>query len=248
MSIILEKISSFSYNEPILRDINLTIEEHTITAIVGPKGSGKATFLRLFNRLNETQQGFRREGNILIDNESIYDEDIHDLRRRIGIVFSKPTALTGSVLDNLSFGLRIQNVKDKSLIFKKIKDTLQVFELWEYFEEDLKTPAKKLSNFRLQILGLARVLIAGPEIILFDQPTRKLSEMSARRFEGILFGLKKHYTIIFNPSSMAQAQRLSDTTVFLYNGNLIEYDDTTQIFTKPAQQLTENYIRGKLDY
>ena len=142
MSIILENVSSFSYNEPILRDINLTINEHTITAIVGPKNSGKATLLRLFNRLNETQQGFRKEGNILIDGESIYKEDIHDLRRRIGIVFSKPTALTGTVLDNLSFGLKIQNVKDKTLIFNKIKNTLQSFELWDYFENDLKTTAK----------------------------------------------------------------------------------------------------------
>jgi phosphate transport system ATP-binding protein len=248
MSIILEKISSYYYNEPILRDINLTIADYTITAIVGPKGSGKATFLRLFNRLNETQQGFRRKGNILIDDESIYSKDIHDLRRKIGIIFSKPTALTGSVLDNLSFSLRIQNIKDKALIFKKIKDTLQTFDLWEYFEDDLKTPAKKLSNFRLQILGLARVLIANPEILLFDQPTRELSEMAARRFEGIIYSLKQHFTIILNPSSMPQAQRLSDTTAFLYNGNLIEYDETTKIFTKPAQQLTENYIRGKLDY
>ena len=248
MSIIIEKISSFSYNEPILRDINLTIAEHTITAIVGPKGSGKATFLRLFNRLNETQQGFRKEGNILIDGESIYKEDIHDLRRRIGIVFSKPTALTGTVLDNLSFGLKIQNVKDKTLIFKKIKNTLLNFELWDYFEDDLKTPAKKLSSFRLQLLSLARVLIADPEIILFDQPTKELSEMPTRRFEGIIYSLKQYYTIILNPSSMPQAQRLSDTTAFLYNGNLIEYDNTTKIFTKPAQQLTENYIRGKLDY
>ena len=248
MSIILENVSSFSYNEPILRDINLTINEHTITAIVGPKNSGKATLLRLFNRLNETQQGFRKEGNILIDGESIYKEDIHDLRRRIGIVFSKPTALTGTVLDNLSFGLKIQNVKDKTLIFKKIKNTLLNFELWDYFEDDLKTPAKKLSSFRLQLLSLARVLIADPEIILFDQPTKELSEMPTRRFEGIIYSLKQYYTIILNPSSMPQAQRLSDTTAFLYNGNLIEYDNTTKIFTKPAQQLTENYIRGKLDY
>ncbi|MGB0984146.1 MAG: phosphate ABC transporter ATP-binding protein, partial [Saprospiraceae bacterium] len=210
--------------------------------------SGKATFLRLFNRLNETQQGFRKEGNILIDGESIYKEDIHDLRRRIGIVFSKPTALTGTVLDNLSFGLKIQNVKDKTLIFKKIKNTLLNFELWDYFEDDLKTPAKKLSSFRLQLLSLARVLIADPEIILFDQPTKELSEMPTRRFEGIIYSLKQYYTIILNPSSMPQAQRLSDTTAFLYNGNLIEYDNTTKIFTKPAQQLTENYIRGKLDY
>ena len=117
-------------------------------------------------------------------------------------IFSKPIALTGSVLDNLSFSLRIQNVKDKTLIFNKIKDTLQVFNLWEYFEDDLKTPAKKLSNFRLQILGLARVLIANPEILLFDQPTRELSEMAARRFEGIIYSLKQYYTIILNPSSM----------------------------------------------
>ena len=247
MNIILENISAYFYNELMLSNISLELKQGEIIALVGPYNSGKSTFLKLFNRLDEIQKGFRVEGNILLENESIYDLDIYELRRNVGIIFSKPAALPGSVYDNLTFGLTIQKVKDKELIFQKIKDVLERFDLWDELKDDLEASAQKLSNLKLQILSIARVLVLNPTILLFEDPTKNLTELAARKLEAIIMSLKQQHTIIIKVTNTRQARRLSDSTIFLYNGNLIEFDRTPKLFTKPAKELTENFVRGRLD-
>lgn len=245
MSIQLIDVSTFFFNSKTLNGVSLEIAENKVTSVIGPSKSGKTTFLRLFNRLNETKNGFRTNGTILMDGVDIFQQDVQELRRTVGMVFSKPQSLPGTVLNNLAFGLMIQGAKNEEIVFKKIQEVLKKFYIWEYFEERLHIKASLLSPLQKQLLSLARVLVLNPDVLLFEQPTKYLSELEASELEAIIFDLKKNHTIILDATSMLQARRLSDCTIFLNNGRLIEYGDTKQIFTQPNQTLTENFIRGR---
>ncbi len=247
MSIVLENVSSYFFNDQVLANINLTIEDNTLLAILGPSNFEKKTFLKLFNRLNETQKGYKQTGKIHISETDIETENIYDLRRKVGFVFSESVALPGTVLDNLSFGLNIQKMKDTPIIMHKIEEALKLYKLWSYFENELNTLAYKLHPFKLQILALARALVLSPEVIIFEQPTKFLPEMASRKYEVIIESLKKQHTIIIDTDNMQQARRLSDLTAFIYNGKLIECNKTQLFFTQPKESLTENYIRGKFE-
>lgn len=247
MSLSAHDVSVYYYSEQILRDINIEIEPHTITAITGPSNAGKTTFLKLFNRLNETQRGYRVEGELKLEGEPLMSVPISDLRRRCGYLFPQPYALPGTVLDNLAFGIQIQGVSDDAIIRKKARQVLEDFNLWVYFRDDLNTSARKLSPFKSQLLALARILMLNPEVLLMEQPTKHLSEMSARKLEAIIVQLKKRHTIIIDSTTTVQAQRISDKAAFFYNGNLIEYSPTHTFFTQPQYELTENFIRGKFE-
>jgi len=225
----------------------MSIEENTLIAILGPSNTEKKTFLKLFNRLNETQPGYKQTGSLMFHNKKLKDIDINLLRRKVGFVFSQPVALHGSIFDNLIFGLQILKISDQNILLTKVKEVLSMYKLWDYFKNDLDVSAQKLKPFKLQILALARVLVLNPEIILMEQPTKFLSELASRRFETIILGLKKNHTIIIDTENIQQARRMSDYTAFIYNGKIIEYDTTQKIFTYPTHELTENYIRGKFE-
>lgn len=247
MSLSAQHVSVFYYSEQILRDISIEIEPHTITAITGPSNAGKTTFLKLFNRLNETQRGYRVEGNLMLEGDDLTAIPLGDLRRRCGYLFPQPYALPGTVLDNLAFGLQIQGVQEETAIRQKAMEMLENFGLWVYFRDDLHTVARKLTPFKSQLLALARILMLDPEVLLMEQPTKHLSEMSARKLEAIIIQLKKRHTILIDSTTTVQAQRISDRAAFFYNGSLIEYSPTREFFTQPQYELTENFIRGKFE-
>lgn len=247
MSLSAQNVSVFYYSEQILRDITIDIEPHTITAITGPSNAGKTTFLKLFNRLNETQRGYRVEGQLALEGDDLLGMPISDLRRRCGYLFPQPYALPGTVLDNLAFGIQIQGVHDEAIIRKKAREVLDDFGLWLYFRDDLDTVARKLTPFKAQLLALARILMLNPEVLLMEQPTKHLSEMSARKLEAIIIQLKKRHTILIDSTTTVQAQRISDRAAFFYNGSLIEHRPTREFFTQPQYELTENFIRGKFE-
>jgi phosphate transport system ATP-binding protein len=242
-----KNISVYYYNDHILRNINIDIEEFSILAVIGPANSGKSTFLKLFNRLDEIKQGFRVSGALLIDEENLFKQKVVDVRRRSGFVFSKPQILPGTVFENLVFGLRIQKIKDEEILKNKLNEVLRHYELTEYFMGIMDENPSQLSMFKQQLISLVRVLVLNPDIILFNKPTKHLSEIATSRIEAIIYNLKKRHTIIINASNLGQARRISNYTAFIYNGNIIEHNSTNTFFTKPERELTANYIRGRFD-
>lgn len=240
-------VSAYYYNDHILRNINIDIEEFSIVAVIGPTNSGKSTFLKLFNRLDEIKKGFKVTGKLLIDDENIFEQKVNDVRRSSGFVFSEPYLFPGTVFENLIFGLKIQNVNDEKILKNKIEEVLAHYNLAEYFAGLMNENPKKLSLFKQQLMSLVRVLVLNPDILLFNKSTIHLSETATSRFEAIIYSLKKRHTIIINASNLGQARRISDFTAFIYNGNIIEYNSTNTFFTKPKRELTANYIRGRFD-
>ncbi len=240
-------VSAYYYNEHILRNINIDIEEFSILAVIGPTNSGKSTFLKLFNRLDEIKQGFKVKGKLLINDQNIFEQKVIDVRRTSGLVFSKPYILPGTVFENLIFGLRIQKVNEEETLKYKLNEVLEHYKLTEYFAGIMDENPMNLSVFKQQLITLVRILVLNPDIILFNKPTIRLSEIAANRFEAIIYNLKIRHTIIINPSNLGQARRISDYTAFIYNGNIVEYNQTNTFFTQPKMELTANYIRGRFD-
>lgn len=231
----------------ILKDINLEISSNSVTAFIGPSGCGKSTFLRLFNRMNDYIEGFRKEGNILIDNVDIYGKDIRveNLRKNVGMVFQKPNPFPKSIFENVAYGLRIQGIKNKSIIADTVEQSLQQAALWDEVKDDLKKSALSLSGGQQQRLCIARALAVAPTTILMDEPASALDPISTAKIEELINVLKEKYTIIIVTHNMQQASRISDKTAFFYMGELIEMNDTKTIFTKPKNERTENYITGR---
>lgn len=231
----------------ILKDINLEISSNSVTAFIGPSGCGKSTFLRLFNRMNDYIEEFRKEGNILIDNVDIYGKDIRveNLRKNVGMVFQKPNPFPKSIFENVAYGLRIQGIKNKSIIADTVEQSLQQAALWDEVKDDLKKSALSLSGGQQQRLCIARTLAVEPTTILMDEPASALDPISTAKIEELINVLKEKYTIIIVTHNMQQASRISDKTAFFYMGELIEMNDTKTIFTKPKNERTENYITGR---
>lgn len=228
-------------------DISLNIVEQSITAFIGPSGCGKSTFLRLFNRMNDYIDGFKMNGNILMDNQDIYDESVkvEELRKTVGMVFQKPNPFPKSVYENVAYGLRIQGIKDEEYIENRVVESLKQATLYSEIEGKLEKQALALSGGQQQRLCIARALAVKPSVLLMDEPTSALDPISSGKIEDLIHELKKEFTIVIVTHNMQQAARVSDNTAFLYMGNLVEYGDTQKIFTNPEKDRTQNYITGR---
>lgn len=230
-----------------IKGIDMNIRANKITAFIGPSGCGKSTFLRLFNRMNDYVDGFKLEGDILIDGENIYRKNINveQLRKQVGMVFQKPNPFPKSIYENVAYGLKIQGIKDKSYLKDKVEDSLKQVGLWNEVKEDINKSALALSGGQQQRLCIARTLAVEPSVILMDEPTSALDPISTAKIEELIYELKEKYTIVIVTHNMQQAGRISDYTAFFYIGELIEYDKSKKLFTNPEKQQTENYITGR---
>tara|TARA_B100001758_G_C18366990_1_gene589100 strand:+ start:676 stop:1431 length:756 start_codon:yes stop_codon:yes gene_type:complete len=230
-----------------LNDINMKINSNAVTALIGPSGCGKSTYLRLFNRMNDYIDTFSMKGEILIDNIDIYnnDQSVEDLRKKIGMVFQKPNPFPKSIFENVAYGLKIQGIKDKNILKERVEKSLKQAALWDEVKSDLNKSALALSGGQQQRLCIARALAVEPDILLMDEPTSALDPIATAKVESLISELKQHYTIVIVTHNMQQASRISDFTAFFYMGDLIEFDRTEKIFTKPKQERTQNYITGR---
>jgi len=238
---------SFQPGQWVLRDINLDVYPHEILAILGPAGSGRTTLLRILNRLIDLVEGARVEGQILLDGQDIFapEVDVVQLRRRVGMVFALPLPLPGSIRDNITYGPRLSGVRDRDKLEHVLQVSLQQAALWDEVKDRLDDQAMDLSGGQQQRLCLARVLALEPEVILLDAPTSGLDPISTAKVEASLQKLKQDYTIVIVPHSIQQAARVADKAAFFLSGDLIEYGAGDQLFTRPKDKRTEDYITGR---
>jgi phosphate transport system ATP-binding protein len=229
-----------------LEDITLTIRKNQITALIGPSGCGKSTFLRAINRMNDTIAIARAEGDILLDGKNIYDEsvDVVELRQRVGMVFQRPNPFPQSIFDNVAFGPRVMGRKKQELD-EIVTDSLQGAVLWDEVKDRLKEPALELNPGQQQRLCIARAIAIQPEVILMDEPCSALDPVATLAVEELMRRLSEEYTIVIVTHNMQQAARASDWTGFFWLGKLIEFGDTSELFTNPREELTESYITGR---
>jgi phosphate transport system ATP-binding protein len=231
-----------------LKNVDIGFKENCVTALIGPSGCGKTTLLRCINRMHEMTPAASVKGHIILDNTDIYDKnsDPVAIKRRMGMVFQKPNPFpTMSIYDNVASGLKLNGVKDKTLIKNIVQESLEGAGLWEEVKNELGKPGISLSGGQQQRLCIARALAMQPEILLMDEPTSALDPAGAAKIEELITDLKKNLTVIIVTHNMQQAARVSDYTAFMYLGELIEYGPTSQIFKNPKQELTERYISGK---
>ncbi len=239
---------NFYYGEnQALHDISLSMKENTVTALIGPSGCGKSTYLRLLNRMNDLIDNTQMNGTILIDGEDIYakNNNVDDLRKNVGMVFQKPNPFPKSIYENVAYGLRVNGITDKNTIEERVVTSIEQVALWNEVKDKLKKSAFELSGGQQQRLCIARALAIQPSVLLMDEPTSALDPISTSKIEELIYELKNKYTIVIVTHNMQQAGRVSDATAFFYMGNLIEYDKTKTIFTKPAIKQTEDYITGR---
>jgi len=230
-----------------LKNIELDIPDRQVTAFIGPSGCGKSTLLRCFNRMNDLIDGCRVEGKIFIAGKNIQKKkvDVAELRRRVGMVFQKPNPFPKSVYENVAYGLRIQGISKRRVLDETVEWSLRAAALWDEVKDRLEEPAFGLSGGQQQRLVIARAIAVKPQVILLDEPCSALDPISTLRVEELIHELKRQFTIIIVTHNMQQAARVSDRTAFMYLGELIEYGDTDQVFTNPAEKRTEDYITGR---
>ena len=229
-----------------LTNINFTIQRGDVAALIGPSGCGKSTFIRILNRMNDLIPSCRITGNVLMDGRDIYSAmDVTELRTRVGMVFQKPNPFNMTVFDNVAYGRRMQGMKDKRQLGDLVEASLKKAALWDEVKDRLKKPAVALSGGQQQRLCIARSIAMEPEIILMDEPTSALDPIATGRIEELIGVLKKEFSIILVTHAMHQASRVSNKTAFFLLGELIEYNDTREIFTNPKDTRTENYISGR---
>jgi phosphate transport system ATP-binding protein len=232
-----------------LKAINMEIREKEVTALIGPSGCGKSTFLRCLNRMNDTIRDTRVEGQILLDDEDIYSEDFDqvELRRRVGMVFQKPNPFPKSVFDNVAFGSRVLRMDtDQLALRERVERSLRQAALWDEVKDGLDAPAMNLALGQQQRLCIARTLAVEPEVILMDEPCSALDPVATLKIEELMRDLTERYTIVIVTHNMQQAARVSDRTGLFWLGELVEFGDTPQIFTRPREQRTEDYITGRM--
>ena len=229
-----------------LKKINMDIKANKVTALIGPSGCGKSTFLRTLNRMNDLIDNVKIEGVVEVDGEDIYkDNDVIKLRTKVGMVFQKPNLFPMSIYDNVAYGPRIHGIKDKKILDKIVEESLKGAAIWDEVKDRLKTPALGLSGGQQQRVCIARTIAMKPDVILMDEPTSALDPISTSKIEDLISELKKDYTIVIVTHNMQQAARISDETGFFLNGELIEYNNTKEIFTVPSDKRTEDYITGR---
>jgi len=231
-----------------LKEINISIKVNSVTAIIGPSGCGKSTLIRCFNRMHEITPDARMTGEVLMDGENIYDEDVDpvQIRRRVGMVFQKPNPFpTMSIYDNVAAGLKLTGTKRGQNLDEIVKRSLEQATLWDEVRDDLKKPGTSISGGQQQRLCIARAIALQPEVILMDEPCSALDPIATAKIEELIVELKKQYTVVIVTHNMQQAARVSDFTAFMYLGQLVEFGLTEGIFENPKNELTEKYITGK---
>jgi phosphate transport system ATP-binding protein len=231
-----------------LKNINIEFKKNCVTALIGPSGCGKTTLLRCINRMHEMTPNASVKGKVILDNFDIYDKgsDPVVIKRRMGMVFQKPNPFpTMSIFDNVASGLKLNGIKNKSLIKDIVQESLEGAGLWNEVKNDLGKPGISLSGGQQQRLCIARALAMQPEILLMDEPTSALDPLASSKIEELISDLKKNLTVIIVTHNMQQAARVSDYTAFMYLGELVEFGQTAQIFRNPVKELTERYISGK---
>jgi phosphate transport system ATP-binding protein len=243
----IQKVNFWYSGKQALFDINLTIPERSVTAFIGPSGCGKSTLLRLLNRMNDLIDGTRHTGDITLDGKDIYAPDVNlvDLRRRVGMVFQKSNPFPKSVYENVAFGPRVAGLRDRTRLDYIVESCLKKAALWSEVKDRLHASALALSGGQQQRLCIARALATDPEVLLMDEPASALDPKSTNAIEDLIFELKRDYTIVIVTHNMQQAARVSDQTAFFFEGRLVESGTTDQIFTRPFQKQTEDYITGR---
>ena len=229
-----------------LYTVSLDIQEKEVTALIGPSGCGKSTFLRTLNRMNDLIDSVKISGDIVIDNENIYQSnDVIKLRTKVGMVFQKANLFPMSIYDNVAYGPRMQGIKNKKVLNNIVEESLRGAAIWDEVKDRLKTSALGLSGGQQQRICIARAIAMKPEIILMDEPTSALDPISTLKVEELITNMKKDYTIVIVTHNMQQAARVSDKTAFFLNGEIVEYDETDKIFSVPKDKRTEDYITGR---
>jgi phosphate transport system ATP-binding protein len=241
---------TFSYHdsrEPVLKDVSLQIRANEITVLFGPGMAGKSTLLRLLNRLTDLLEGNELQGRILLDGEDVYAPGVNvtDLRRRVGMVFAVPIPLPDTIWGNVAYGPKLTGVRDKNLLDEIVEKSLRAAALWDEVKDRLDEPAVAISGGQQQRLCLARTLALEPEVILLDNPTSGLDPLSTAKVEDTLHHMKQAYTIVLVPHSVQQAARMADWAAFLLNGEMVEVGSGEQIFTRPRNPRTEDYVTGR---
>ena len=229
-----------------LKNINLGMQENSITAFIGPSGCGKSTLLKSLNRMNDLVEGCRITGEVLLDGEDIYGNmDVNMLRRRVGMVFQKPNPFPMSIYDNIAFGPRTHGIRSKAKLDEIVEESLRDAAIWDETKDVLKKSALAMSGGQQQRLCIARALAVKPEVLLMDEPTSAMDPISTSKIEDLALELKKKYTIIMVTHNMQQAVRISDYTAFFLLGEVIEYSETEKMFSTPQDKRTEDYITGR---
>lgn len=243
----LKNVDLFYGDFQAIKNINMDINYHEVTAFIGPSGCGKSTFLRILNRMNDLISSCNISGDIIYENKNIYDKDfdVIELRSKVGMVFQKPNPFPMSIYDNIAYGPRCQGIKDKNILNQIVESSLKKAALWDEVKDRLKKSAMALSGGQQQRLCIARTIAMEPEVILMDEPTSALDPIATQKIEDLIMDLKKEYTIIIVTHNMQQAARISDKTAFFLLGELIEYGDTSHIFSTPDHKKTEEYITGR---
>jgi phosphate transport system ATP-binding protein len=247
-SIIMTENLNLWYGEKQALDgITMAVERNRVTALIGPSGCGKSTLIRVFNRMNDLIVSCRVEGRVLIDGEEVYGPatDVVAIRKKVGMVFQKPNPFPKSVYENVAYGPRVHGIADRGDLDRIVKESLQAAALWNEVKDRLHDPATGLSGGQQQRLCIARCLAVEPEIILMDEPCSALDPIATAKIENLIDHLKREYTLVIVTHNMQQAARVSDSTGFMYLGKLIEFGETTQIFEKPREELTANYVTGR---
>ena len=230
-----------------LKDVNMEIADHAITAFIGPSGCGKSTFLRCLNRMNDLVDGCRVEGKVILDGEDIYDKRVDTtlLRKKVGMVFQQPNPFPMSIYDNIAYGPRLHGIKNKKELDEIVERSLQGAAIFEEVKDRLHKSALGLSGGQQQRLCIARALAVSPEVLLMDEPTSALDPISTLKIEEMMETLKKKYTVVIVTHNMQQAARVSDDTAFFLVGEVIEKNATSEIFARPQDKRTEDYITGR---
>jgi phosphate transport system ATP-binding protein len=231
-----------------LWDVTITIPERSVVALIGPSGCGKSTFLRTLNRMNDLIDGTRHTGTVMLEGEEIYGPkatSLVDLRRRVGMVFQKSNPFPKTIFENVAYGPRVAGMRDKGRLLEIAERSLRRAALWDEVHNRLHHSALDLSGGQQQRLCIARALATDPEVLLLDEPASALDPASTARIEDLIFELKRDYTIVIVTHNMQQAARVSDLTGFFYQGRLIEVGATDQIYTRPSEKKTEDYITGR---
>ena len=229
-----------------LKKINMDIKTNKVTSLIGPSGCGKSTFLRTLNRMNDLIDNVKIEGTIEVDGEDIYkNQDVIKLRTKVGMVFQKPNLFPMSIYDNVAYGPRIHGIKDKNTLDKIVEESLKGAAIWEEVKNRLNANALGLSGGQQQRVCIARTIAMKPDVILMDEPTSALDPISTSKVEELISELKDNYTIVIVTHNMQQAARISDDTAFFLNGELVEFNNTKDIFSTPMDKRTEDYINGR---
>lgn len=230
-----------------LRNVNISIKKNKVTALIGPSGCGKSTFLRTLNRMNDLIEGVKIDGNLSYNDIDIYKGyDVMELRKHVGMVFQKPNPFPMSIYENIAYGPRIHGVKDKKVLDQIVESSLKAVALWDEVKDRLNKSALALSGGQQQRLCIARTIAIEPEVILMDEPTSALDPISTLKIEELMDTLRENYTVIIVTHNMQQAARISDYTAFFFNGEIIEFGDTEQIFYRPEDNRTQDYITGRI--